>query len=248
MLGEYALSKEKGVNQLLFSSIAYASAEAGSNVVFEVFGLQITSEITTMWGVMLVLAIVAFVGTRNLKPVPSGLQNLLEYAVETLENFLADLMGKKRARQYLPFLMTFFLLILVSNYSGLLPLAGHATGLKPPTSDVSVTGALAFIVFCSVIFFGIKEKGMGYFKHFIEPIPILLPINLLEQFTRPLSLALRLYGNVYGEEMVVASLAALIPLLLPLPIQMLGILFGAIQAFVFTLLAAMYIEEATAHH
>ena len=88
---------------------------------------------------------------------------------------------------------------------------------------------------------------MGYFKHFISPVPVLLPINILETFTRPLSLALRLFGNIYGEEMVVAVLLGLMPILLPLPIQVLGVLFGAVQAFVFTLLAAIYIEEATAH-
>ena len=88
---------------------------------------------------------------------------------------------------------------------------------------------------------------MGYFKHFVSPVPVLLPINILETFTRPLSLALRLFGNIYGEEMVVAVLLGLMPILLPLPIQVLGVLFGAVQAFVFTLLAAIYIEEATAH-
>ena len=88
---------------------------------------------------------------------------------------------------------------------------------------------------------------MGYFKHFVSPVVVLLPINILETFTRPLSLALRLFGNIYGEEMVVAVLLGLMPILLPLPIQVLGVLFGAVQAFVFTLLAAIYIEEATAH-
>ena len=117
----------------------------------------------------------------------------------------------------------------------------------PPTSNVNVTGTLAVIVALSLFYFGIKEKGMGYFKHFVSPVVVLLPINILETFTRPLSLALRLFGNIYGEEMVVAVLLGLMPILLPLPIQVLGVLFGAVQAFVFTLLAAIYIEEATAH-
>lgn len=233
---------------LLFSSMAYASAEEINHVVFSIGPLDVTSEIVTMWALMLIITLVCYMGTKNMQRIPSGLQNALEMGVEMLQNFLVGLMGKKRTRQYLPFLMTFFIIILISNYSGLLPMSGHMTGLKAPTSNVNVTGTLAVIVFLSVIYYGIKAKGMGYFKHFIEPIPILLPINILEQFTRPLSLALRLYGNIYGEEMVVASLAALVPLLLPLPIQILGVLFGAIQAFVFTLLAAMYIEEATAVH
>ncbi len=236
---------------MFLTNIAYASEESHSaiQVVFSIGPVEITSEIITMWAVMLLVTIVCYLGTRNLKRIPSGLQNVLEYGVSTLQSFFADLMGEKRAKQFLPMLMTFFILILCSNYSGVLPLAGeHIPGYKPPTSNVSVTAGFAIVVFFSVIIFGIKAKGLGYFKHFVEPIVILLPINILEQFTRPLSLALRLYGSVYGEEMVVASLASLIPLFLPIPMQVLGLLFGAIQAFVFTLLAAMYIEEATAVH
>lgn len=233
------------MNQLVLSQLAIAS---GAETEFlHIAGIEFPSELITMWILMAVLVILSIVGTRNMQRIPKGLQNILEYGVSALENFFADLMGVKRARKYLPFLMTFFLFILISNYSGLLPMAGHLPGLKPPTSNVNVTGTLAVIVALSLFYFGIKEKGMGYFKHFISPVPVLLPINILETFTRPLSLALRLFGNIYGEEMVVAVLLGLMPILLPLPIQVLGVLFGAVQAFVFTLLAAIYIEEATAH-
>ena len=233
------------MNQLVLSQLAIAS---GAETEFlHIAGIEFPSELITMWILMAVLVILSIVGTRNMERIPKGLQNILEYGVSALENFFADLMGVKRARKYLPFLMTFFLFILISNYSGLLPMAGHLPGLKPPTSNVNVTGTLAVIVALSLFYFGIKEKGMGYFKHFVSPVPVLLPINILETFTRPLSLALRLFGNIYGEEMVVAVLLGLMPILLPLPIQVLGVLFGAVQAFVFTLLAAIYIEEATAH-
>jgi F-type H+-transporting ATPase subunit a len=137
---------------------------------------------------------------------------------------------------------------LISNYSGLLPGAGHTPGLKAPTSNWSVTVGLALVVFMSVIYFGVKERGVDYFKHFVQPIPVMLPMNIIEQFTRPLSLSLRLFGNVYGEEMVVAGLFSLVPLILPLPMMFLGLLFGFIQAFVFTLLASIYISEATETH
>ena len=233
------------MNQLVLSQVAIASSEGAE--FLHIAGIEFPSELITMWILMAVLVILSIVGTRNMQRIPKGLQNLLEYGVSALENFFADLMGVKRARKYLPFLMTFFLFILISNYSGLLPMAGHLPGLKPPTSNVNVTGTLAVIVALSLFYFGIREKGMGYFKHFISPVPVLLPINILETFTRPLSLALRLFGNIYGEEMVVAVLLGLMPILLPLPIQVLGVLFGAVQAFVFTLLAAIYIEEATAH-
>ncbi len=169
------------------------------------------------------------------------------------ENFWSDILGKKRTRELMPVLATFFILILCSNYTGLLPMAGTLPGLKPPTSNVSTTAGLAIIVFFLVIYYNIKTKGVvGYLKHFVPEMkvlsPLMIPLNIVEQFTRPLSLALRLYGSIYGEEMVVASLAALCPLVLPLTMQVLGILFGAIQAFVFTLLASIYLEEATAVH
>lgn len=228
------------------TGVIFAAHELGT--LFHIGPLEVTSEITTMWGVMILLIVVSFLGTRNMKRIPSGIQNILELGIETYENFFADVLGKKRTRQFMPILATFFILILTSNYSGLLPMAGHLPGLKPPTSSVSVTAGLAICVFFLVIYYGIKTNGLGYFKHFVQPVAILLPINILEQFTRPLSLALRLYGAIYGEEMVVASLAALMPLFLPLPMQFLGILFGAIQAFVFTLLASIYLEEATAVH
>ena len=132
-------------------------------------------------------------------------------------------------------------------------MAGTLPGLKPPTSNVSTTAGLAICVFFLVLYYNIKTNGIiGYCKHLVGPMPaiaiLMVPLNILEQFTRPLSLALRLYGAIYGEEMVVVSLAALCPLLLPLSMQFLGVLFGAIQAFVFTLLTAIYLEEATAVH
>ena len=175
--------------------------------------------------------------------IPSGLQNVLEYGIEMYENFFSDILGRKRARRFMPLLATFFILILCSNYSGMLPMAGTLPGLKPPTSNVSTTAGLAICVFFLVLYYNIKTNGIiGYCKHLVGPMPaiaiLMVPLNILEQFTRPLSLALRLYGAIYGEEMVVVSLAALFPLLLPLSMQFLGVLFGAIQAFVFTLLTA----------
>ena len=235
---------------MFLTSVAYASTgHEAAGPLFSLGPLEVTSEITTMWGVMILILVVSYLGTRNMKRIPSGVQNVVEMGIEMYENFWTDILGRKRARQLMPILASFFILILCSNYSGLLPLAGTLPGLKPPTSNVSTTAGLAIIVFVLCIYYNIKTKGIGgYLKHFLEPIPILLPINILEQFTRPLSLALRLYGSIYGEEMVVASLAALGPLVLPLTMQVLGILFGAIQAFVFTLLASIYLEEATAVH
>jgi F-type H+-transporting ATPase subunit a len=218
--------------------------------LFSIFGWEVTSYTTTMWGLMLVLAVVSFLATRKLDFIPTRrLQVFMEMVLEMIIGFLTSVMGDRaKAKRYLPLLGTFFLLILLSNYSGLLPGAGHVNGLAAPTSTLSVTAAFAIVVFFATHYYGIKEKGLGYFKHFVQPIVILLPLNIIEEFTRPLSLSLRLYGNVYGEEMVVAALFGLVPLFLPLPIQFLGLLFGFIQAFVFTLLAAVYINSATASH
>jgi F-type H+-transporting ATPase subunit a len=236
---------------LFWAKAAYAS-EGGAigepQILFNIFGLDVTSETTTMWGIMLILAIVSYLATKNMKRIPSGLQNLMEFAVEGIINLVAGIMGEKRAKKYLPLLASLFIFILISNYSGILPGAGHTPGLKAPTSNWSVTLGLAVVVIMSVQYYGIKERGLGYLKGFFQPIPVLFPLNIIEQITRPLSLSLRLFGNVYGEEMVVAGLFALVPLILPLPMMLLGLLFGFIQAFVFTLLASIYIAEATETH
>lgn len=239
----------------MFAIPAYASetAEQGAEhgqALFSIFGLEVSSVVTTMWGLMIILVIISYLATRNLQKIPqTRWQNFMEMVLDGILNFLGDIMGsKKEAKKYFPLLATFFIMILVSNYSGMLPGAGHTPGLQAPTSTWSVTLGFALIVFFSIHYYGVKSKGIKYFKHFIEPIPALLPLNLLEEFVKPLSLSLRLYGNVFGEEMVVAGLFSILPLFLPLPMMLLGLLFGFIQAFVFTLLATIYISTATADH
>lgn len=222
--------------------------EHGQQVLFNLFGLEVSSEITTMWGIMIFILLVSYLATRNLKRVPTGVQNFMETVIEGILNFFGDLMGEKQAKRFLPLLASLFIFILVSNYSGLLPGAGHISGFKAPTSNLSVTAGLAIVVFLSTHFIGIKDKGLAYFKHFVQPMPFMLPLNIIEELVRPLSLSLRLYGNIFGEELVIASLFALVPLFVPLPMMILSILFGLIQAFVFTLLAAIYIGGAAGEH
>ncbi|MCR6545429.1 F0F1 ATP synthase subunit A [Dehalobacterium formicoaceticum] len=220
----------------------------GTTALFEIFGLRVSSYVTTMWLVMAVILIFSYFATRNLKKVPSGAQNAMEYIIQVLTEFFSGIMGPKRAKQYLPILVTYFLFILFSNYSGLLPLSGHIPGLAAPTSTISVTAGLAIVVFFCTHFFGIKENGIGYFKHFFQPVAFLFPLMIIEELVRPLSLSLRLYGNIFGEEMVTAQLFAMVPFGVPLIMQLMSILFGLIQAFVFTLLAAVYFGGATADH
>ncbi len=213
----------------------------------QLFGQELTlnSTIVTMWGIMAIILIVFIVGARNPKMRPHGLQNALEKIIEMLMNFVSGIMGPKRARQYFPLLATLFIVILLSNYSGLLPLSGHLPGLKAPSSSLGVTAGLAIVVFFATHILGIKTHGLKYFKTFLQPVAPLLPLMILEAFIRPLSLSLRLYGNIYGEESVTAQFFGLVPLLVPIVMQALSLLMGFVQAMVFTLLSCIYISEAT---
>lgn len=216
--------------------------------LFHILGLGVTSKVTTMWAIMLVITVLSFLATRNMQRIPSGVQNVMETVVEGLLNFFGNIMGFEKARQFLPFLGTMFLFILISNYSGLLPGAGHVPGIAAPTSTWSVTAGLAITVFFATHIFGVKQHGLSYLKQFLQPLPFMLPLNVIEHAVRPLSLSLRLYGNIYGEEMIIATLLALVPYFVPLPMMLLSVLFGLIQAVVFVLLSSIYFFEATEHH
>jgi F-type H+-transporting ATPase subunit a len=217
-----------------------------AKVLFSIFGLDVTGHVTTMWGIMLFMLLVFVVATRKLDKVPGRFQCLIEFTVEGLLNFFSGIMGREQARRYFPLLATLFLFILISNWSGLLPFAGHVEGFKPPTSTLSVTAGLAIIAFVATQIAGFREKCFGYLKSFFQPFFLMFPLNLIEELVRPLSLSLRLFGNIFGEEMVVVVLLGMAPQFAPIPMQLLGILFGFIQALVFTTLTAIYISSATA--
>lgn len=231
--------------------ILAAEGTAGhTNTLFTIpgIGLPVTGAVTTMWGVMLVLFFVAWMGTRHLQAVPrSRWQALAEYIVDGLISFLATIIGPKRARQFLPLLASLFLFILLCNYSGLLPGAGHLRALTQPTSNWGVTAGLAGIVFVMTLFYGLKERGFGYFAHMFEPIylaPLLIPLGLIEEIVRPFALSLRLVANMFGGETVVLALLMAVPYFLPIVPMALEIIFGAIQAFIFMFLTAIYIGSA----
>lgn len=212
------------------------------------YHLPIYDFVITSWAIMFLLGFTAWLASKNMKRLPQGIQNIWEYIVEGLFNFFGGLMDDSRARKYGPFLATCFLYILLSNYVGLIPGAGKIRGLTPPTNNISITAALAILVFLSVFYFGIRAKRISFFKHFVTPMAFLLPLNILDELVRPVSLTLRLYGNIFGEEMIIEQLGHMVPLLIPLPMMLLGLLTGAIQAFVFTLLASSYIAGATEEH
>ena len=218
--------------------------EHGSSVLFSIGPLEVTGPVVTMWVIIAVLGIVSWLATRRLKEVPGPLQNLAEMAVEKLRDMYSDTLSRKNLDRYLPVLGTFFIFILACNYSGLLPGAGKAFAV--PTASLSVTAGLAICAFFYNQFAGIRAKGVwGYFKALCGPsvilVVLMLPLNLIEQVVRPFSLAMRLYGNIFGEETVVENLGHVLPLLM----QVLSLLFGVLQAMVFTKLLAFYVEEAT---
>lgn len=220
--------------------------EETANVLFHIGPLEVTGTVTTMWVIILLLTLVSWLATRNLKDVPGPLQNVAEMAVSSLQNYFEGTLGKEYAKKYFPMFATFFVFIIVCNYSGLLPGAGHLKGFSVPTACLSVTAALALISFFMTHVIGIKEKG--FWKYLVSVLKSmtwpLFFLAIIEQFIRPLSLALRLYGNLYGEESVTEYLYNLFPIGLPLVMNILSLLFCFIQALVFTMLISIYTSEA----
>ena len=204
---------------------------------------SITKPVITIWVITAVLTVLSIIATRHMKDVPGPVQNVAEAALESLENFFGGVLGYGNMRRYFPIFATFFIFIIVSNYTGLLPTAGEAFVI--PTSVLSVTVALAIISFFTTHSIGIGRRGVGgYAKSFLKPFAFLLPLTLLDQVVRPFSLALRLYGNMFADEKVTSQLRSMFPVLLPLVMQVLSLLFCFIQAMVFTMLTAVYVHEA----
>lgn len=203
-----------------------------------------TKTIYSMWVISAVVVLVAIILTRGMKLVPGKLQNVAEMAVEKIVDFYAGVMGEKRAREYFPMLATFFIFIIVCNYCGLIPGAGEL--FTVPTSVLSVTAGLSIIAFCMIQVTGVQKRGLkGHLLSFFKPVWALFPIMVIEQFIRPVSMALRLYGNIYGEELAADTLFGLFPVGLPIVMHILSLLFCFIQAMVFTMLLAVFISEAT---
>lgn len=203
-----------------------------------------TKTIYSMWIIMAVILLLSIIATRKLKEKPGFLQNIAEIAVGGLLGFFGGVLGEKKTRQYFPLLATFFILIIVCNYCGLLPGAGEL--FTVPTSVLAVTAALSTISFVAIQSSGIKKHGLGkYLLTFFKPVAVLAPIMLIEQIIRPVSMALRLYGNIYGEELAANTLFGLFPVGLPIVMHVLSLLFCFIQAMVFTMLFAVFINEAT---
>ena len=217
-----------------------------SEVVIKLFGiLDVTGEVIAMWIMLFVLALISFIVKKNLKERPGKFQNIIETGVEYLDNFFSDILGKKRSRKYFTFLASLFIFIIFSNYSGMIPGVGLTAYVKAPTASLSVTAALGVMTFVFLQVSGIRHNAKHYFTHFVKPIFIMLPLLILDEIIKPASLALRLYGNVFGEEMVTEELYHIFPIGVPVVMMVLSLLFCALQAMVFTMLVSIYLDEVT---
>lgn len=212
-----------------------------SEPVIRLFGiLDVTGEVIAMWIFLILAAAVSLLVTRNLKERPGRLQNLLEIAVSGLDDFFSGILGKENGRRYLFFLGPLFCFIILSNYSGLIPGVGLSKYVKAPTSSLSVTLGLGIVTFVFLQAAGIHAGAKHYLKHFLTPV---VPLLLLDELIKPASLALRLFGNIFGEETVTENLYHLFPIGPPIIMMVLSLLFCAVQAIVYTMLTASYLQE-----
>merc|ERR1712039_1042424 len=179
---------------------------------------------------------------------PTGVRNFQEMALGFTSDIAKNNLGESFYRPWVPYVTTIFLFIFGCNWSGaLVPwklLALPEGELAAPTNNINTTVALSLLTSLSYFYGGFKAKGLGFFARYISPTPIFLPINILEDFTKPLSLSFRLFGNILADEIVVSVLCLLVPLFVPLPVMVLGIFASSVQALVFSTLSAAYIGES----
>lgn len=209
-------------------------------VLWQAGWVKVNLTLLYTWITMAALCLVSWLATRRVTPGRAfgDWQNFLEAVVEIMESQIRDISNREPGR-FLVFIGTLFLFIAFSNFFMELP------GYVPPTSSLSTTAALAACVFVAVPVYGIADQGVrGYLKQYTKPTIFMLPLNVMGEFTRTLSLAVRLFGNIMSETKIAAILLAVIPLFFPVVMQVLGLLIGMIQAFIFTVLAVLYIASA----
>jgi F-type H+-transporting ATPase subunit a len=207
-------------------------------VMFTIGPIEITSTVVTTWTVVAFLSVASYLIGQSLRVRPGVFQNILEWVVESIEGPLQSMIGEG-SRFLLPFVGTLAIFIAVVNLTGLIP------GLRAPTTDINTPLALALIVFVSVHYYGIRRRGLlGHLKHYVEPIFLMLPIEIAGEVARTISLTFRLFGNMMGEEVVVSILFLVLPLLVPVPMMIFGIFAGFIQAYIFTILTITYLAGA----
>lgn len=211
------------------------------NPVFsvELFGLTITDTVIISAALTLLLTLVAALSSRSLHPTRFGIWQI---TIETYVDWIRRLVGgivEEDPTPYMPLIGTLILFIGTANLLSLIPV------VRPPTADLSTTVALSLVVFLAVPGYGIWRRGVrGYLKNYIRPHPLMLPFNLISELTRTLALAVRLFGNVMSAQMIGAILLVVAGLLVPIPLMVLGIITGLVQAYIFGVLAAVFIAAA----
>jgi F-type H+-transporting ATPase subunit a len=231
------------------NSILISGVEIGTHFYWDIGGVALHGQVFLVsWFVITLLVIFSVLGTQTQSRIPESWQNFMESVVEFTTDIAKNQLGESFYRPWVPFVSTLFLFIFGFNWSGaLVPwklLVLPEGELAAPTNDINTTVSLALLTSLAYFYAGFSKKGIGYFKRYIQPTPILLPINILEDFTKPLSLSFRLFGNVLADELTISVLVLLVPLIIPLPIMGLGIFAGSVQALIFSTLAAAYICEA----
>ncbi|SCP97220.1 F-type H+-transporting ATPase subunit a [Anaerobium acetethylicum] len=225
-----------------FASDLMSQLESKVSFVIPIFGgIPIATSVVITWGIMLFLVILAKVMVRDLKMVPTGKQLYLEAAVGWINSFVADILGEE-GRKYAPYLGTVAIYIGISNVMGVL-------GITPPTKDLNVTAGLAIMSIILIEYSGIRKKGAkGWLKSFAEPMPLIAPINVLEIFIRPLSLCMRLFGNVLGAFVVMELIKLIAPAIIPVVFSLYFDIFdGLIQTYVFVFLTLLFMKEKMEH-
>ena len=209
-----------------------------SVALFHLGPVPITAGVVATWAITAVLVIGSILVTRRLSLVPSKTQAFFELIVDTADGQIRDTM-RLEPTPYRAFVGTLFIFIFVANWSSLIP------GVEPPTAHIETDAALALLVFVAVIWFGIRAGGIrGYLSTFASPNPIMIPLNFIESLTRTFSLLVRLFGNVMSGAFVIGIVLSLAGLLVPIPLMALDLLTGAVQAYIFAILAMVFIAGA----
>lgn len=211
-----------------------------STALFHLGPIPVATSVVVTWAIMAVLVLGAMLVVRRLSIVPSAAQAAVELVVDTVDSQIRDTMGVEPA-PYRAFIGTLFLFIFVANWSSLVP------GVEPPTAHLETDAALALIVFVAVIWYGIRAGGVrGYLASFASPNAIMVPLNFIESLTRTFSLLVRLFGNVMSGVFVIGIVLSVAGLLVPIPLMALDLLTGAVQAYIFAVLAMVFIAGAVA--
>jgi F-type H+-transporting ATPase subunit a len=212
-----------------------AVTELAAPVVFNLGPLEVTNTVVTTWAIMAVIGVLAWLATRRLRVQPDPRQAALEGIVSAIEEAVLAV-APEHAREIMPFVGSLWVFLLVANLSGLIP------GVHAPTGDLSATAALAFLVFLSTHWFGIRIQGLrSYLRHYLTPSPILLPFHIISEITRTVALAVRLFGNMMSLEMAALLILLVAGFLAPVPILMLHIVEALVQAYIFGMLALIYV-------